>query len=117
EEYDQLCTVVNKIAHPLASRKLAKKIYKLIKKRLNMPYILIRQASQEKNYLRQGIKDVHKAIRRNEKGIVILAGDVSPLDIYSHMPALCEAKDLLYVFTPSRKHLGLATGSSIYFVK
>uniref|UniRef100_F1L9L8 H/ACA ribonucleoprotein complex subunit 2-like protein n=1 Tax=Ascaris suum TaxID=6253 RepID=F1L9L8_ASCSU len=98
-EYEELCGMVNAIAQPLAGRKLAKKLYKLIKK-----------ASKEKTYLRQGLSDVHKAIRRNETGIVILAGDVSPLDVYSHVPALCEDKDLPYVFTPSRKHLGLAAG-------
>lgn len=32
DEYDELCTMVNAIAHPLAPRKVAKKIYKLIKK-------------------------------------------------------------------------------------
>ncbi|MFH4980302.1 hypothetical protein AB6A40_007011 [Gnathostoma spinigerum] len=99
DEYAELCLYVNAIAQPLASRKLAKKIYKLIKK-----------ASKHKDHLRQGISDVQKSIRREETGIVILAGNVSPIDVYSHIPALCEEKDLPYVFTPSREHLGLATG-------
>ncbi|KHN73135.1 Putative H/ACA ribonucleoprotein complex subunit 2-like protein [Toxocara canis] len=99
-EYEDLCGMVNAIAQPIAGRKLAKKLYKLVKK-----------SSKYKTYLRQGISDVHKAIRRNENGIVILAGsDVSPVDVYSHMPALCEEKDLQYIFTPSREHLGLAAG-------
>ncbi|VDK81233.1 unnamed protein product [Onchocerca ochengi] len=99
DEYDELCTMVNAIAHPLASRKMAKKIYKLIKK-----------ASKDKQYLRQGMYDVQKALRRNETGIVVLAGNVSPLDVYSHIPGICEEKDIPYIFTPSREHLGLATG-------
>ena len=62
-EYEELCTLVNAIAQPMAPRKLAKKLYKLVKK-----------AAKEKGHLRQGIHDVHKAIRHDQTGIVILAG-------------------------------------------
>uniref|UniRef100_A0A0R3RJM6 Ribosomal_L7Ae domain-containing protein n=1 Tax=Elaeophora elaphi TaxID=1147741 RepID=A0A0R3RJM6_9BILA len=117
DEYDGLCSMVNAIAHPLAPRKVAKKIYKLIKK-----------ASKDKQCLRQGMCDVQKALRRNETGVVVLAGlqnchvekisldknlftgNVSPVDVYSHIPGICEEKDIPYIFTPSREHLGLATG-------
>uniref|UniRef100_A0A915PXF6 H/ACA ribonucleoprotein complex subunit 2 n=1 Tax=Setaria digitata TaxID=48799 RepID=A0A915PXF6_9BILA len=100
DEYDELCTMVNALAHPLAPRKLAKKVYKLIKK-----------ASKDKQCLRQGMCDVQRALRRNETGIVVLAGNVSPIDVYSHIPGICEEKDIPYIFTPSREHLGLATGN------
>ncbi|CAI4225367.1 unnamed protein product [Auanema sp. JU1783] len=99
DEYDQLCTLVNSIAQPLANRKVAKKVYKLVKK-----------ASGETHHLRQGLRDVQKAIRKNEKGILILAGNVTPIDVYSHLAAICEEKDIPYVYTPSREHLGLAAG-------
>ncbi|CAG9540921.1 unnamed protein product [Cercopithifilaria johnstoni] len=99
DEYDELCTMINAIAHPLAPRKVAKKIYKLIKK-----------ASKNRQHLRQGMCDVQKALRRNETGIVVLAGNVSPVDVYSHIPGICEEKDIPYIFTPSREHLGLAAG-------
>lgn len=50
-----------------------------------------------------------------------MAGDVTPIEIYCHFPALCEDKDLMYVFTPSRQHLGAATGTKqniiMYMVK
>ncbi|KAL7077430.1 hypothetical protein ACQ4LE_002922 [Meloidogyne hapla] len=99
EEYLALCQLVNPIAQPLASRKLARKLYKLVKKSV-----------KEKGSLRHGLSDVMKAIRKNEKGILILAGNVSPIDVYSHIPALCEEKEIPYVFTPSREHLGLCAG-------
>ncbi|KAH7727609.1 Protein Y48A6B.3 [Aphelenchoides avenae] len=98
-EYEELCQLVNAIAQPLANRKLAKKLYKLIKK-----------ASKDRANLRQGLADVQKAIRKDEKGLVVLAGNVSPIDVYSHIPGFCEEKELPYVFTPSREHLGLAAG-------
>ncbi|KAI1712774.1 ribosomal protein l7Ae/L30e/S12e/Gadd45 family domain-containing protein [Ditylenchus destructor] len=98
-EYEALCELVNPIAQPLASRKLAKKIYKLVKK-----------SASHKDYLRHGLADVQKALRKKERGIVILAGNVSPIDVYSHLPAICEEDGLPYVYTPSREHLGLAAG-------
>ena len=40
----------------------------------------------------------------------VISGNVTPIDVYSHVPALCEEKAIPYVFTPSREHLGLAAG-------
>lgn len=91
---------VNSIAKPMAPKKLTKKVYKLIKK-----------ASKErtKNII-NGLKDVQTRIRKGEKGIVIFAGDVYPVDIVCHLPAVCEEKDISYCFTPSRQDLGVAMG-------
>ncbi|VDD89818.1 unnamed protein product [Enterobius vermicularis] len=111
-EYEELCSKVNAISSPMASRKLAKKLYKLIKKNWWDSYGF--QSSGKRGNLRQGLAEVNKAIRHNETGIVVLAGDVSPIDIYSHVPGLCESRGLLYIFTPSKEHLGLATGTNFF---
>lgn len=91
---------VNSIAKPMAPKKLTKKVYKLIKK-----------ASKErtKNVI-NGLKDVQTRIRKGETGITIFAGDVYPLDIMCHLPAVCEEKDIMYCYTPSRQDLGIAMG-------
>ncbi|CAJ0579346.1 unnamed protein product, partial [Mesorhabditis spiculigera] len=99
DAYEEQCALANEIASPMASRKLAKKVYKLVKK-----------ASAVKTAVRFGISDVSKGLRKNEKGIVVLAGNVTPIDIYSHVPAFCEEKGVPYVYTPSRESLGLAAG-------
>lgn len=88
------------IAQPLASRKLNKKINKVIKK-----------AAKNKGSLRKGVRDVQKFIRRGEKGLVILAGDTSPIDVFSHMPVLCEDNQIPYVYVPSKEDLGAACGT------
>merc|ERR1712203_151301 len=90
---------VSVIAKPMASKKLTKKIYKLIKK-----------GSKHKTYVRNGLKDVQSRIRKGEKGLVIFAGDVTPIEVMCHMPAVCEEKGLPYVYTPSRQLLGTAMG-------
>ncbi|KAG2207296.1 hypothetical protein INT46_004392 [Mucor plumbeus] len=87
------------IAHPLAEKKLVKKIYKTIKK-----------ASKVK-HVRRGVKEVGKALRKGEKGLVIIAGDISPLDVISHMPVLCEDSNVPYVFVPSKEQLGEASST------
>lgn len=84
----------------MASRKLTKKVYKLIKK----------AAKERTKNIINGLKDVQTRIRKGEKGIVIFAGDVYPVDIMCHLPAVCEEKDISYCFTPSRQDLGVAMG-------
>jgi ribosomal protein L7Ae-like RNA K-turn-binding protein len=54
---------VNPIAAPLVGRKLAKKIYKLLK-----------VAKDGKDNLRSGLADVQKGFRKEETGIVVMAG-------------------------------------------
>uniref|UniRef100_A0A1I7YBV5 H/ACA ribonucleoprotein complex subunit 2 n=1 Tax=Steinernema glaseri TaxID=37863 RepID=A0A1I7YBV5_9BILA len=100
-DYQELCEHVNEIAQPLASKKLAKKITKLVKK------------AAEAKGMKQGVADVHREIRKfkdDEKAIIILAGNVYPIDVYSHVPALCEEKGLPYAFVPSKEMLGKACG-------
>lgn len=41
-------------------------------------------------------------------GIVVLAADISPMDVISHIPVLCEEHGIPYVFVPSRAELGAA---------
>nr|CAG4648409.1 EOG090X0JRW [Moina brachiata]SVE93391.1 EOG090X0JRW [Moina brachiata] len=99
QRYAELLNHVSIIAQPMASRKLTRKIYKLLKK-----------ASQQKGYVRNGLKDVQRRIRLGERGIVIFAGDVTPVDIMCHMPAVCEEKSIPYCYTPSRMDLGHSLG-------
>lgn len=40
----------------------------------------------------------------------MFAGDITPIDIMCHLPAVCEEKGIPYVYTPSRKDLGAAMG-------
>merc|ERR1712110_232289 len=97
--YEDRLKFVSVISKPMASKKLAKKLYKCIKK--GMGY---------KTYVRNGLKDVQTRIRKGEKGLVVFAGDVTPVDVMCHLPAVCEEKNLPYVYTPSRQLLGTAMG-------
>lgn len=61
-------------------------------------------------YLRIGLKQVQKGIRRGETGLVLLAGDVQPIEVMCHLPVLCEENDIPYVYVPCRRDLGNAVG-------
>lgn len=93
--YDDKLNFVSVIAKPMASKSQAKKLYKLIKK-----------AAKEKTFLRAGLKDVQRRVRLGERGICIIAGDVSPVEVICHMPGVCEDKNIPYCYTPSRADLG-----------
>ncbi|XP_056587863.1 H/ACA ribonucleoprotein complex subunit 2-like protein [Triplophysa dalaica] len=99
KSYEELIANINPIATPLASRKLSKKLYKCVKK-----------ASKVKN-IRRGVKEVQKFINKGETGIVVFAGDTLPIDVYCHLPILCEDKNLPYAYVPSKVDLGSSAGS------
>ncbi|CAL4091362.1 unnamed protein product [Meganyctiphanes norvegica] len=97
--YEEKLKFVSVIANPMATKKQTSRIYKLIKK-----------ASKQKTYLRTGLKEVQGKIRKGESGIVIFAGDVTPIEIMCHMPGVCEEKEMPYIYTPSRNDIGTAMG-------
>ncbi|KAI9593133.1 L30e-like protein [Syncephalis fuscata] len=84
------------IAHPLAEDKLNKKLLKTVKK------------AAKQRHVKRGVREVVKALRKGEKGVVILAGDISPIDVISHLPVLCEDNSIPYCFVPSKEDLGTA---------
>jgi H/ACA ribonucleoprotein complex subunit 2 len=97
--YEERCKAVNAISHPLASKKSTKKAHKLVKKAASIKHI------------RRGVKEVVKGLRKGEKGLAILAGDIYPVDVLSHLPILLEDNDIPYVFVPSKFDLGAAAST------
>lgn len=80
----------------MAGRKLTKKLFKLIG-----------NAAKTKG-IRRGIKEVVLALRKGDKGIVVLAGDVFPVDVVAHVPLLCEEASIPYCFVSRKTELGSA---------
>ena len=114
-------------ANPLADEKTTKKVLKGVKKgtrRSNCnPLHIIKQATNQtcgtaaKNKtLKRGVKEVVKALRKSpagatnvsSPGVVILAADISPMDVISHIPVLCEDHNVPYIYVSSRAELGAA---------
>eukprot|EP00877_Chromochloris_zofingiensis_P003542 jgi/Chrzof1/13189/Cz07g23130.t1 len=94
--YEEKKKYLSVIAKPLADEKLYKRVLKLAKK------------AAKKKQIKRGVKEVVKAIRKNVKGICILAGDISPVDVLTHIPIICEDQDIPYIYVPSKEELGAA---------
>ncbi|OKL60479.1 ribonucleoprotein-associated protein [Talaromyces atroroseus] len=87
-------------AWPLADEALTQNILDLV------------QQSGHYRQLRKGANEVTKSLNRGTSELVILAADTSPLAILLHLPLLCEDKNVVYCFVPSKLALGRATGVS-----
>jgi len=96
EEEEGAVVEVGPFCQPLAEDKLAKKLFKCIKK-----------ATKTKQVLR-GVKEVVKAVRKGTKGVCVIAGNISPMDVISHLPVLCEDNDVPYIYIRSKEDLGAA---------
>ncbi|PVV00596.1 hypothetical protein BB560_005019 [Smittium megazygosporum] len=87
------------ISVPLADDKLRKKLFKVVKK-----------ANRQKQ-IKRGVKEVVKGLRKGGKGIVIIAGNVWPIDVISHVPILCEDNSVPFVFVNTKEELGHAVNT------
>jgi H/ACA ribonucleoprotein complex subunit 2 len=94
--YDERKKFVSIIAKPLADEKLTKKVLKLAKR------------AAKRRQIKRGVKEVVKALRKGAKGVVVLAGDISPIDVLTHIPVVCEDAGVPYVYVPSKEELGAA---------
>lgn len=97
--YEERVEAVNVISHPLANKKSTKKAHKLVKK------------AAAAKHMRRGVKEVVKGLRKGETGLAILAGDIYPVDVISHLPILMEEKGIPYIFVPSKQDLGAAAAT------
>jgi len=98
-DYEERIKAVNCISTPLASKKQVKKIHKLVKK------------SSGAKWMRRGVKEVVKGLRKGEKGVAVIAGDIYPIDVISHLPVLLEEAEVPYIFVPSKVELGAAAST------
>ncbi|KAI1778364.1 L30e-like protein [Hypoxylon cercidicola] len=72
---------------------------------------LVQQAGHARQ-LKKGANEVTKTLSRGVAEIVILAADTTPLAILLHLPLLCEDKNVIYCYVPSKIALGRACGVS-----
>jgi len=63
--------------------------------------------------LRRGVNESTKAIERGSAKLIVIAEDVNPPEIVAHLPLLSDEKEVPYVFVPSKKDLGTASGIDV----
>lgn len=89
-----------KIASPLADENTTRRIQKLVKERRGTSEIC------------RGIKHCQKKILSETKGILVLAADTTPMDLITHIPAICEEKNIPYIFVKSQLELKVVNPKS-----
>ncbi|ORY06281.1 L30e-like protein [Basidiobolus meristosporus CBS 931.73] len=93
EEVEVHPDAISPIAKPMAEKKLSKKLLKVVKK------------ASKKKHVKRGVKEVVKGLRKGEKGLVVFAGNVSPMDV------MCEDASVPYCFVQSKEELGTAAST------
>ncbi|GAB2230157.1 hypothetical protein Droror1_Dr00014414 [Drosera rotundifolia] len=84
------------IAKPMAGKKLSKRTFKLVRR------------AAENKCLKRGVKEVVKSIKRGHKGLCVIAGNISPIDVITHVPIMCEEKEIPYIYVSSKEDLANA---------
>ncbi|OCF37128.1 H/ACA ribonucleoprotein complex subunit 2 [Kwoniella heveanensis CBS 569] len=99
-EFSVPLDAISPIASPLAGKKLSKKLFKTVKR------------ASKARQLKRGVKEVVKALRKGEKGLLLLASNITPVDVISHLPLLAEeAAGVEYCWVLSKEELGQAAGT------
>ena len=68
------------------------------------------EAAKESGKVKKGTNEVTKVVERGAAAMVIMAVDVEPPEILAHIPALCDERNVPFVYVPSKAELGKAIG-------
>lgn len=71
------------------------------------------EGARETGKLRKGTNESTKAVERGQAVLVVIAEDVEPPEVVAHLPALCEEKNVPYIYVPSKRELGSAAGIDV----
>merc|ERR1712243_33941 len=95
-----VCDYLSIAAIPLAGAKLSMKIHKLLSK------------AQKNKSIIKGVKSVNKAIRKKQKGIVLIGGNNTVIDSFIHIPYECEQNGIPYCFLRTSEEISVACTES-----
>jgi large subunit ribosomal protein L7Ae len=71
------------------------------------------EMARDTGKLRRGVNEATKAIERGTAKLIVIAEDVTPPEIVAHLPILGDEKNAPYIFVPSKKELGTASGIDV----
>lgn len=55
------------------------------------------------------MKEVVKQLKKKKRGIVILAGDITPIELVAHIPIICENNANPYIYVKTKDDLAQAS--------
>ena len=78
-----------------------------------MDFYNIVETARKTGKIDKGTNEVTKAIELGVAKLVVVAKDVEPKEIVSHLHILCKEKNILCVEVDSKQKLGLAAGIKV----
>ena len=84
-----------------------------VPKELSDRILQLIETARNTGNVRKGMNETTKAIEKGIAKLVIIAEDVEPEEIVMHLPALCDEKNIQYVYVPSKLELGRAAGIDV----
>jgi len=76
-------------------------------------YEALRKARESGGKVKKGTNETTKAVERGLAKLVLIAEDVDPPEVVMHLPLLCEERKVPYLYVPSKKRLGEASGIEV----
>jgi large subunit ribosomal protein L7Ae len=71
------------------------------------------EVARDTGRVKKGTNEVTKAVERGEAELVVIAEDVQPEEIVLHLPALCDEKDVPFVYVSEQDGIGRAVGLDV----
>ena len=71
------------------------------------------EVAKKTGKLKKGVNEVTKVVERGQAKLVIIAKDDNPPEIIMHLPALCDEKEIPYIYVSSREELGNSAGLTV----
>ena len=96
---------VKQMASPYVKIKVPKEI-------ADQAYQAVEKA-RDSGKLKRGVNEATKAVERANAKLIVIAEDVTPPEIVAYLPVLCDEKKIPYVFVPTKKELGKASGIEV----
>ncbi|KAJ5343929.1 L30e-like protein [Penicillium brevicompactum] len=89
---------------------LPRAVWPLADDTLTYDLLELLHAAKQYGLLKKGTNHVQKCVNRSGAEMVILGADTNPIALVSHLPRLCEEKNIPYVYVPSKLAMGRACG-------
>lgn len=71
------------------------------------------ETAQATGKVAKGTNEVTKFIERGSAALVVIAEDVDPAEIVSHIPVLADEKEIPYIYLPTKEQVGVAAGLTV----
>ena len=67
----------------------------------------------KKGKMRIGVNEVTKAVERGTAKLVLIAQDVSPIEVVMHLPLICREKSIAFSYVQTKETLGKKAGIAV----